>query len=230
VVDARPEVRPAPRLRVIFLGPPGAGKGTQAARLADWARVPRISTGDMLREAIAAGSSLGKQIAPLMEKGSLVPDELLIGVVQDRLLQKDCKKGYILDGFPRTLRQATGFETMVGGDLTEEMLVFDVEVPRAELLRRLSGRRWCPTCQSTYHVDNRPPRVDMRCDREGAQLIQREDDKEVAVARRLAEYDERTAPLVDYYRGRTHFYRIDGYRPPDVVFEELTRIAGGRAS
>jgi len=184
----------------------------------------------MLREAIAAGSSLGKQIAPLMEKGSLVPDELLIGVVQDRLLQKDCKKGYILDGFPRTLRQATGFETMVGGDLTEEMLVFDVEVPRAELLRRLSGRRWCPTCQSTYHVDNRPPRVDMRCDREGAQLIQREDDKEVAVARRLAEYDERTAPLVDYYRGRTHFYRIDGYRPPDVVFEELTRIAGGRAS
>jgi adenylate kinase len=226
VVAARPEVRPAPRLRVIFLGPPGAGKGTQAARLAAWGKVPRISTGDMLREAIAAGTPLGKQIAPLMEKGALVPDALLIGVVQERLLRSDSKKGYILDGFPRTLRQAEGFETMVGGDLTEEMLVFDVEVPREELLRRLSGRRWCPTCQSTYHVDNNPPRKDMLCDREGAQLIQREDDKEVAVARRLAEYDERTAPLVDYYRTRSRFYRVDGYRPPDVVFQELTRIAG----
>jgi adenylate kinase len=225
VVDARPQVRPAPRLRVIFLGPPGAGKGTQAARLAEWARIPRISTGDMLREAIAAGTPLGKEIAPLMEKGALVPDDLLIGVVQERLIRNDCKKGYILDGFPRTLRQAEGYETMVGGDLTEEMLVFDVEVPRAELLRRLSGRRWCRICQSTYHVDNRPPRVDMLCDREGAQLIQREDDKEVAVARRLAEYDERTAPLVEYYRGRSRFYRIDGYRPPDAVFQDLTRIA-----
>ena len=229
MVDARPEIRPAPRLRVIFLGPPGAGKGTQAARLAAWGKVPRISTGDMLRDAIAAETPLGKQIAPLMEKGALVPDDLLIGLVQERLLRKDCEKGYILDGFPRTLRQAAGFETMVGGDLTEEMLVFDVEVPRPELLRRLSGRRWCPSCQSTYHVDNNPPKKDMLCDREGAQLIQREDDKEVAVARRLAEYDERTAPLIDYYRNRSHFYRIDGYRPPDAVFQELTRIAGGRA-
>jgi adenylate kinase len=229
VVDARPEIRPAPRLRVIFLGPPGAGKGTQAARLAEWAKVPRISTGDMLREAIAAGTPLGRQIAPLMEKGALVPDDLLIGVVQERLLHKDCAKGYILDGFPRTLRQAEGFETMVGGDLTEEMLVFDVEVPRAELLRRLSGRRWCPACQSTYHVENNPPKNDMLCDREGAQLIQREDDKEVAVARRLAEYDERTAPLIGYYRGRSHFYRVDGYRPPDAVFQELTRITGDLA-
>ena len=226
MVDARPQIRPAPRLRVIFLGPPGAGKGTQAARLAEWAKVPRISTGDMLRDAIAADTPLGRQIAPLMEKGALVPDDLLIGVVQERLLHKDCAKGYILDGFPRTLRQASGFETMVGGDLTEELLVFDVEVPRAELLRRLSGRRWCPTCQSTYHVDNNPPKNDMLCDREGAQLIQREDDKEVAVARRLAEYDERTAPLIDYYRGRSHFYHVDGYRPPDAVFQELTRITG----
>jgi adenylate kinase len=215
-------------LRVIFLGPPGAGKGTQAARLAAWGKVPRISTGDMLRDAIAAGTTLGKQIAPLMEKGALVPDDLLIGIVQERLLRMDCAKGYILDGFPRTLRQASDFETMVGGDLTEEMLVFDVEVPRPELLRRLSGRRWCPACQSTYHVDNNPPRLDMLCDREGAQLIQREDDKEVAVRRRLAEYDERTAPLVDYYRNRSRFYRIDGYRPPDAVFQELTSIAGAR--
>ena len=192
MVDARPEIRPAPRLRVIFLGPPGAGKGTQAARLAAWGKVPRISTGDMLRDAIAAETPLGKQIAPLMEKGALVPDDLLIGLVQERLLRKDCERGYILDGFPRTLRQAAGFETMAGGDLTGEMLVFDVEVPRPELLRRLSGRRWCPACQSTYHVDNNPPKKDMLCDREGAALIQREDDKEVAVARRLAEYDERT--------------------------------------
>jgi adenylate kinase len=225
VVAARREAVPGLRLRVIFLGPPGAGKGTQAARLAEWAQIPRISTGDMLRDAIAAGTPLGQQVGPLMEKGGLVPDDLLIEVVRERLARSDCKVGYILDGFPRTLRQATGFESMVGGDLTEEMLVFDVEVPRAELLRRLSGRRWCPTCQSTYHVDNKPPRVDMLCDREGAQLIQREDDKEVAVGRRLAEYDERTAPLVDYYRGRSRFYRIDGFRPPDAVFQELTEIA-----
>jgi adenylate kinase len=184
----------------------------------------------MLRDAIAAETPLGKQIAPLMEKGALVPDDLLIGLVQERLLRKDCEKGYILDGFPRTLLQAAGFETMVGGDLTEEMLVFDVEVPRPELLRRLSGRRWCPACQSTYHVDNNPPKRDMLCDRESAQLIQREDDKEVAVARRLAEYDERTAPLVEYYRSRSRFYRIDGYRSPDAVFQELTRLAGARAS
>jgi adenylate kinase len=229
VADASPRPQAHPRVRVIFLGPPGAGKGTQAARLAAHCRVPRISTGDMLREAIAAGSTLGRQAGPLMEKGGLVPDELLIALIQERLLNGDTARGYILDGFPRTMRQAQGFETMNGGDVTTEVFVFNVDVPRDELLRRLSGRRWCPTCQSTYHIYNNPPRVPGRCDRDNSPLIQREDDKEVAVARRLSDYDAATAPLIDWYRTRARFYDIDGYRPVDLVFRDLQRIIGGRA-
>jgi adenylate kinase len=227
VGDVRPSAQASPR--VIFLGPPGAGKGTQAARLAAYLRVPRISTGDILREAIAAGTPLGRQAGPIMEKGGLVPDSLLIGLIGERLAGSDCATGYILDGFPRTLPQAEGFEGMHCGDALAEVFVFNVEVPRDELLRRLSGRRWCPTCQSTYHVDNNPPKNDLLCDREGAPLIQREDDKETAVARRLAEYDARTAPLVEYYRRRSRFHDIDGYRPVDSVFGELTQILGDRS-
>jgi adenylate kinase len=220
---------PVPRVRVIFLGPPGAGKGTQAGRLAADCKIPRISTGDMLREAIAAGTPLGRQAGPLMEKGGLVPDELLIALIQERLLQADCQHGYILDGFPRTMRQAEGFETMEGGDVTSEVFVFNIEVPRDELLRRLFGRRWCPKCQSTYHVYNNPPRVPGRCDKDNTPLIQREDDKEVAVARRLADYDRATAPLIDFYRSRARFFDVDGYRPADLVFRDLQRTIGGRA-
>jgi adenylate kinase len=224
VAGVEPQRRTATGPRVIFLGPPGAGKGTQAAKLAAYLGVPRISTGDMLREAIAARTPLGQQAGPIMEKGGLVPDGLLIGIIQERLLQDDCAHGYILDGFPRTLPQAEGFESMSRGDVTADVFVFNVDVPRAELLRRLSGRRWCPACQSTYHVDNNPPKKDMLCDREAAQLIQREDDKETAVARRLTEYDAATAPLIDYYRRRSRFYDVDGYRPVEAVFGELKGI------
>jgi adenylate kinase len=215
---------------VIFLGPPGAGKGTQAARLAEHLEVPRISTGDMLRDAIAAGTPVGKQVGPIMEKGGLVPDDLLDKIISERLRMKDAENGYILDGFPRTLRQAEGFERMESahGDVTNDVFVLSIEVPREELLKRLSGRRWCPKCQATYHVYNNPPKSDALCDNDAAKLIQREDDKEVAVKRRLAEYDERTAPLIDYYRGRSRFHRIDGYRAQDVVFADLLRIVGAR--
>jgi adenylate kinase len=229
VVGVDASHRAGQRQRVIFLGPPGAGKGTQAARLAAHLNVPRISTGDILREAIAAGTPLGRQAGPIMEKGGLVPDSLLIGLIEERLEGQDCARGYILDGFPRTLPQAEGFEGMCCGDAVAQVFVFNVEVPREELLRRLSGRRWCPTCQSTYHVDNNPPKNDLLCDREGARLIQREDDKETAVARRLEEYDARTAPLVEYYKRRSRFHDIDGYRPVESVFGELKAImAGGR--
>jgi adenylate kinase len=217
-------VEHAAHSRVIFLGPPGAGKGTQAARLAAYLAVPRISTGDMLREAIAQVTPLGRQVGPIMEKGGLVPDQLLIGIINERIAQRDCACGYILDGFPRTLRQAEGFESMAHVSGAVDFVIFNVEVPREELLRRLSGRRWCPTCQSTYHVDNNPPKQDTLCDREGTPLIQREDDKEVAVARRLAEYDERTAPLIDYYRPRACFHVVNGYRPVETVFGELRTI------
>ena len=165
-----------------------------------------------------------------MEKGGLVPDALLNEIIGERLKKPEFANGYILDGFPRTMAQAEGFERMEleRGDETGHVFVFNVEVPRDELLRRLSGRRWCPQCQATYHVHNNPPKNDALCDNDGAKLIQREDDKEVAVKRRLAEYDERTAPLIGYYRGRSRFHRIDGYRPPDVVFADLLEIVARR--
>ena len=217
------DVAPAAPTRVIFLGPPGAGKGTQAARLAVEWQFARISTGDMLRDAIAKGTPLGREAAPIMERGELVPDGLLLGLIRDRIRQADCASGYVLDGFPRTLPQAEGLEAMVGN---ADFFVFDVEVPREELMRRLSGRRWCPTCQSTYHVDTSPPTRKWLCDWDSTPLVQREDDKETVVARRLAEYDERTRPLIQYYQGRSHFkfHRIDGNRAPDAVFGELKSI------
>ena len=229
MADARPQVNPASLgARIIFLGPPGAGKGTQASRLATHLKVPRISTGDMLRDAIAAGSPLGKQVGPVIDKGGLVPDDLLNGIIEERLKDRDCAGGYVLDGYPRTRGQAEGFERMTHGEGRDLVYVFDVEVPRDELLRRLSGRRWCPTCQATYHVYNNPPKNDTLCDHDGTKLIQREDDKEQAVVRRLSEYDQRTAPLIEYYRGRARFHRINGYRPVDTVFSELKDLVEGR--
>ncbi len=185
-----------PKARVIFLGPPGAGKGTQAARLAEHLRIPRISTGDMLREHIAQGDELGRAAAPYMAKGGLVPDHLLIEMIRKRISEPDCLHGYILDGFPRTLRQAEGLEQMIGG--TADVIVFDMEVPHDELMRRLSGRG-------------------------------RDDDKADAVKKRLQEYAERTTPLVDYYRERSRFHRIDGFRPQETVFAQLTSVIEGRS-
>jgi adenylate kinase len=214
-------------VRVIFLGPPGAGKGTQAARLAGHLRVPRISTGDMLRTAIVKGTPLGRQAAPIMEKGHLVPDDLLVALIRERIGERDCDRGFILDGFPRTLTQARGLEEMGGNP--RSWVVLDFEVPRAELLRRLSGRRWCPSCQATYHVCHEPPRRDGVCDRCGTRVVQREDDRETVVAERLHEYDERTFPLVEYYRARAHMKPIDGNRPKDAVFAdvlEAVEVAG----
>jgi adenylate kinase len=212
-------------VRVLFLGPPGAGKGTQAARLAAHLGIPRISTGDMLRDAIAHGTPLGKQAAPLIEKGQLVPDELLIGMINDRLAGADCRPGYLLDGFPRTVRQAEAFgSTGDGANSEADFVVFRFDVPHQELLRRLSGRRWCPTCQATYHVDNNPPKRPGICDKDGSPIIQREDDKETAAERRLKDYDALTAPLVEYYRKRARVYDVDGFRPPDEVFASLLSV------
>lgn len=225
MADARTEA--ASRARIIFLGPPAAGKGTQAARLAAHLGIPRISTGDMLREAVTRGTPLGRKARPIMEAGELVPDDLLIAMIGERISQEDCARGFILDGFPRTLPQAEGLERLEG-DLSD-YLVLDVDVPRDELLRRLSGRRVCPTCQATYHVIHNPPRSDARCDRDGTGLIQREDDKEVAVRRRLIEYDERTAPVLEYYRSRALLHRVDGNQSIDRVFADLRAIVERRA-
>jgi adenylate kinase len=214
------------RTRIIFLGPPGAGKGTQAARLAQGLRIARISTGDMLRDAIARGTSLGKQAAPLIEKGQLVPDALLIEMIRERLKLPDCQQGYLLDGFPRTVKQAEAFDAMADGADSDDVVVFRFDVPYRELLLRLSGRRWCPTCQATYHIKNNPPKRDGLCDKDGTAVIQREDDKEEAVKRRLTDYEALTAPLVEYYRKKMRLVDIDGFRDPQEVFAELTAALG----
>jgi adenylate kinase len=207
-------------VRVIFLGPPGAGKGTQAARLAAHLGVPKIGTGEMLRSAIAGNTSLGQKAHPMMEQGNLVPDDVLVELVRERTEAPDCARGFVLDGFPRTLVQAQGLERMPGGD-PRGWVVFDFEVPRDVLMLRLSGRRWCPSCQATYHLSNDPPKQPGVCDACGTRLLQREDDHESVVAQRLAQYDERTFPLIEYYRTRARMIPVDGNRPMDVVFREL---------
>jgi len=219
VADASPR-RAADGVRVIFLGPPGAGKGTQAAKLAAHLGVPNIGTGEMLRTAIARTTPLGREARPIMERGDLVPDGLLVALVRERIAEPDCGRGFVLDGFPRTLPQARGLEEMTGGD-PGRWVVFDFEVPRPVLMLRLSGRRWCPSCQATFHLVNDPPRRPGVCDVCGTAVVQREDDRESVVARRLQEYDERTFPLIEYYRTRARMVPVDGNRPMDVVFHEL---------
>jgi adenylate kinase len=215
-------------VRVIFLGPPGAGKGTQAARLASHLGVPKIGTGEMLRTAIAKDTLLGRQVHPFMEAGNLVPDHLLVALVRERIAEPDCGRGFVLDGFPRTLPQARGLEEMTGGD-PRAWVVFDFEVPRPVLMARLSGRRWCPSCQATFHLVNDPPKRDGACDACGTALVQREDDRESVVAHRLHEYDERTFPLIEYYRTRARMVPVDGDRAMDVVFRELLDAVEVRA-
>lgn len=218
--DASTRGSTARPVRVIFVGSPGAGKGTQAARLAEYLGVPRISTGDMLREAIASETPLGKEAEPLMGRGVLVPDDLLIALVRERTAREDCARGFVLDGFPRTVCQAEGLAEMSSGAISD-WTVFSIEVPRNELLRRLSGRRWCPRCQATYHVTSNPPKEKDVCDVDGAALVQRDDDREEVVARRLEEYEEQTAPLIGYYRERAGLVEIDGNRPMEAVFADL---------
>ena len=184
-------------MRVIMLGPPGAGKGTQAVRLAEHLSVPHISTGDILRRHVEQKSPLGKRAQEFMNAGRLVPDELVIEMVQDRLVQSDAKRGFILDGFPRTTHQAEALEQIAKVDL---VLSFFLE-PEA-LIKRSIGRRVCPKCEAVYHILSNPPRVPDTCDRCGAALIQRRDDTREVVEERVREFERRTVPLVEFYRVR----------------------------
>ncbi len=211
---------------LIFLGPPGAGKGTQAERLGQDLGLPRISTGDMLRQAVARGTELGRKAERYMNAGDLVPDEVVIGIVEDRLSDTDTAAGFILDGYPRTASQAAALDsTMAGRGMDLDMVIY-LSTSEEEIVARLSGRRVCPGCGSTYHVRFDPPRRQGTCDDCGLALEQRADDNEKTVRERLDVYRRLTNPLLEYYRGRGLIREVDGQGSPQEVYQRL-QIATG---
>jgi adenylate kinase len=208
-------------LNLIFLGPPGAGKGTQASRLSRDFHLPYVATGDMLREAVKEGTDLGDKARSHMDAGKLVPDDLIIAMIQERIDEGDTGDGFILDGFPRTVPQADALDEALGRLDREVTAVLLMEVADEELIRRISGRRVCVKAGHTYHVDSDPPKHEGVCDQDGSRLIQRDDDREETVRQRLSVYHDQTEPLVEYYDGRGLLRRFDGTRAPLEVHDRI---------
>ena len=213
-------------MRLILLGPPGAGKGTQAKLLVDRFRIPQVSTGDMLRAAVRAGTPLGQEAKSYMDRGALVPDAVIIGLVRERLQQPDCAGGYILDGFPRTVAQAEALEKTLAALQARLDHVVSLEVPTEDLVQRIAGRRTCRTCGAMYHVRFSPSQADGRCDACGGPTYQRDDDREETVRRRLAVYAEQTAPLVSFYETRGLLRRVPGTGEIAEIFQRITAALG----
>ena len=208
-------------MHILLMGPPGAGKGTQAAELVKAFAIPHISTGDMFRAAIKGGTELGKLANSYIKDGKLVPDEVTIGIVRERLAKDDCKKGFILDGFPRTVEQAdalNGILQDLGLSLTR---VLNINVPAADLIARAVGRRICKKCGATYHVEFNPPKQDGICDECGSELFQRADDTEETMKNRLSVYEASTKPLIDYYEKAGVYTEVDGRQAIDKVTKDL---------
>lgn len=208
-------------MRLILLGPPGAGKGTQAKRVIEEFDIPHISTGDIFRKNIKEKTELGQKVEGLLAEGKLVPDELTIEIVWDRLDQEDCKNGFLLDGFPRTIPQAEALDEGLAKRGLKLDRVLNIDVDKDSLVKRLSGRRVCPNCGASYHIDNNPPKVEGICDVCQTPVIQREDDKEQTVLNRIKVYDSQTKPLVDFYNKQDLVFTVDGTLPIDEITNKL---------
>lgn len=206
---------------ILLMGPPGAGKGTQAEKLIREYGIPQISTGDMFRAAVKSGTALGKEAKSYMDKGALVPDSVTVGIVKERLAQDDCKKGWILDGFPRTTAQASALDAILHDLGIQLTAVLDFNVNRDGLVKRVSGRLVCRQCGASFHKEFRPPKQEGVCDNCGGELYQRTDDNEVTVRERLAVYDTSTKPLIDYYKVSGRYYEINGDQSMDKVFADV---------
>jgi len=216
-------------MNIVFLGPPGAGKGTQAKILIERYGIPQVSTGDMLREHRAKGTELGKKAQEYMDKGQLVPDEIILGMVKERLSQPDCQKGFILDGFPRTVAQAEALDKLLSEMGKKLDFALALIVPDDLLVERLTGRRTCKNCGMMYHIKYKPPKVEGKCDVCGGELYQRPDDNEETVRNRLKVYHEQTAPLIEYYKNKGILREIDGSKSIEEITQQIISILEGKA-
>lgn len=216
-------------MHILLMGPPGAGKGTQADELKKIFEIPHISTGDMFRKAQQDKTALGLEAKSYMDRGELVPDEVTIGIVRERLAEDDCKKGFILDGFPRTVAQADALDEILK-DLGYKLDgAVDINVPLEKLVARLTGRRLCPTCKASYHTVFNPPKVEGVCDNDGSALYQRDDDTEETAQKRLSVYEKNTAPLIAYYKEKGDLITINGDQDMALVTKEIMQKLGQEA-
>lgn len=213
-------------MKIVLLGPPGAGKGTQAKQISEKYSIPHISTGDIFRKNISEKTELGMKVQAYMDKGMLVPDELTIDLIKDRLGNEDCKNGYLLDGFPRTVKQAEALDLFLNekGDKIDCALL--IKVPESSILERMTGRRVCPKCGASYHIKFNPPKIKGKCDICGSDVIQRKDDSEETVIERLNVYNSQTEPLIEYYNSGKVLSAVDGTQDIDFVFENICDILG----
>ncbi|KAF2955991.1 adenylate kinase [Marinitoga sp. 38H-ov] len=215
------------KLNLLFFGPPGAGKGTIAKEVSKHYSIPHISTGDMLREAVASGSELGKKVKSILDNGQLVPDEIMLDVIKDRLVKEDVKKGFILDGFPRTIPQAEALEKILDELNNPITGIIYLEVDEETIVKRITSRRICPKCGKIYNTITLKPKVENICDIDGAELIQRDDDKEEVVRDRYKVYMEKTYPVIEFYKKYNQFFTVDGSGTVEIVTKEVFNILEG---
>lgn len=213
-------------MRLILFGPPGAGKGTQAKRLEEAISAPQLSTGDMLRAARRDGTELGKKAGEFMDAGKLVPDEVVVGLIRERIQHDDAQGGFLLDGFPRTIPQAEALQAMLDDAGLKIDHVVSIEVPDEDIVRRLSARRSCPNDGSVFHLEHMPPKVPGKCDQCGGDLVQREDDKADTIRQRLSAFHDQTSPLKAYYKEQGLLQAVDGTQKPDAVFASIQSALG----